>query len=266
MKIIVCVKQVPDTTGKVALNPDGTLDRAKMKVIINPDDLNAVEAALSLKDQLGCRVCVITMGPPAAEKMLRELMAMGCDDSVLVCGPEFKGSDTFATSAILAAAIEKIGLDDDDMVFCGQRAIDGDTAQVGPELAEKLGIAQATYAAGLEMKDGTTFVKRALEGAYETVSLKAPCLVTCTKELNTPRYMSVEGIFETYKKPMMVLGFKELSENPAITPDSIGLAGSPTSILSTFAPPEKPAGRMLDGNGMETCRQLAGILSGRHVL
>ena len=128
MKVIVCVKQVPDTSGKVAVKPDGTLDRASMAAIINPDDKNAIEAALTLKDQTGCKTIVVTMGPPPAEGMLREIMAMGVDEAVLVSGREFGGSDTFATSQILAAAINKIGVEDDDIVLCGRQAIDGDTA------------------------------------------------------------------------------------------------------------------------------------------
>ena len=145
MKILVTVKQVPDTSGKVAVNPDGTLDRASMQTIINPDDLNAVEAALALKDELGCKVVAFTMGPPPAEGMLRELMARGADRGVLVSGREFGGSDTFATSQILAAAINKIGVEKGDVVFCGRQAIDGDTAQVGPQIAEKLHLPQITY-------------------------------------------------------------------------------------------------------------------------
>ena len=128
MKIIVTVKQVPDTSGKVAVNPDGTLDRASMQTIINPDDMNAVEAALALKDELGCKVVAFTMGPPPAEGMLRELLARGADKAVLVSGREFGGSDTFATSQILAAAVNKIGVGPEDVVFCGRQAIDGDTA------------------------------------------------------------------------------------------------------------------------------------------
>ncbi len=146
MKAIVCVKQVPDTSGKVAVNPDGTLNRASMDTIINPDDQNAVEAALKLKDATGCKVVVITMGPPPAEGMLRELMARGADEAVLVSAREFGGSDTFATSQILAAAVKK-GVGADDVVFCGRQAIDGDTAQVGSQIAEKLNIPQISYAA-----------------------------------------------------------------------------------------------------------------------
>ena len=139
MKCIVCVKQVPDTSGAVAVKADGTMDRAAMATITNPDDLAAVEAALRLKDAGGCEV-VVSMGPPPAEGMLRELLARGVDQAVLVSAREFGGSDTYATSQILAAAIEKIGLGAEDIVFCGRQAIDGDTAQVGPQIAEKLGL------------------------------------------------------------------------------------------------------------------------------
>ena len=132
MKIIVCVKQVPDTSGKVAVNPDGTLDRASMQTITNPDDLNAVEAALALKDETGCKVVVVTMGPPPAEGMLREILARGADEAVLVSGREFGGSDTYATSQILAAAINRIGVEPEDIIMCGRQAIDGDTATASP--------------------------------------------------------------------------------------------------------------------------------------
>ena len=132
MKIIVSIKQVPDTSGKVAVNPDGTLNRASMQTITNPDDMNALEAALKIKDATGCKVVVVTMGPPPAAGMLREALAMGADEAVLVSAREFGGSDTYATSQILAAAINKIGVEADDIVMCGRQAIDGDTAQVGP--------------------------------------------------------------------------------------------------------------------------------------
>ena len=151
MKILVTVKQVPDTSGKVAVNPDGTLNRASMQTIINPDDMNAVEAALKLKDATGCKVTVVTMGPPPAAGMLRELMAMGADEGVLVSAREFGGSDTFATSQILAAAIKNSGVEADDIVFCGRQAIDGDTAQVGPQIAEKLGMPQITYVSEIKV-------------------------------------------------------------------------------------------------------------------
>ena len=223
MKIIVCVKQVPDTSGKVAVNPDGTLDRASMLTIINPDDKNAVEAALKLKDETGCRVTAVTMGPPPAEGMLRELIAMGCDDAVLISGREFGGSDTFATSQIIAAGINAIGLEEDDIVFCGRQAIDGDTAQVGPQIAEKLNIPQISYAADIKVEGKKVTVKRMLEDGYMTVETQTPCLITCIKELNEPRYMSVAGIVGAYSKPMDVMDYPRLKDDPLIEVDTIGL-------------------------------------------
>ena len=218
MKVIVCVKQVPDTSGKVAVNPDGTLNRASMATIINPDDKNAIEAALSLKDNTGCEVVVVTMGPPPAEGMLRELIAMGADRGVLVSAREFGGSDTFATSQILAAAIKKIGLEDDDIVMCGRQAIDGDTAQVGSQIAEKLDIPQISYAAEITKDGAKVSVKRMLEDGYMTIETQTPCLITCIKELNKPRYMSVGGIFECYSKPVDVYDYNTLKDDPLIDP------------------------------------------------
>ena len=266
MKIIVCVKQVPDTSGKVAVNPDGTLNRASMAAITNPDDLNAVEAALKLKDETGCEVIVVTMGPPPAEGMLREILARGADRAVLVSGREFGGSDTYATSQILAAAINRIGVESDDIVMCGRQAIDGDTAQVGPQIAEKLGLPQVTYAADIHKDGDNITVKRMLEDGYMTIKVKTPCLLTCIKELNEPRYMSVGGIFEAYAKPMEVFDYNALKDDPLIDPTTIGLMGSPTNILTSFTPPQKGAGMMLEGADRATCDKLAGILAAKHLI
>ena len=266
MKLIVCVKQVPDTSGKVAVNADGTLDRASMQTIINPDDMNAVEAALTLKDQLGCPVIAVSMGPPPAAGMLLELKAMGVDKAVLVSAREFGGSDTFATSQILAAAIKNLGVDKDDIIFCGRQAIDGDTAQVGPQIAEKLHLPQITYAADITKDGDTLTVKRMLEDGYMTIKAHTPCLITCIKELNTPRYMTVSGVFECYSKPVTVLDYNALKDHPLIDATTIGLKGSPTNILTSFTPPQKGAGQMLEGNDMKTCEKLAGILSEKHII
>lgn len=266
MKIIVCVKQVPDTSGKIAVKPDGTLDRASMQTITNPDDLNAVEAALTLKEETGAEVIVITMGPPPAEGMLREILARGADRAILVSGREFGGSDTYATSQILAAAIDHLGLDKDDVIFCGRQAIDGDTAQVGPQIAEKLGVPQVTYAQNIHKEGDTLTVERALEDGYMKIKVQTPCLITCIKELNEPRYMSIGGIFECYDKPMEVYDFNTLKDSPLIDVNNIGLAGSPTNILISFTPPQKGAGQMLEGNGKETCEKLAGILGEKHII
>ena len=266
MKIIVCVKQVPDTSGKVAVNPDGTLNRASMAAITNPDDLNAVEAALTLKEQTGAEVIIVSMGPPPAEGMLREILASGADRAVLVSAREFGGSDTYATSQILAAAIEKIGIEKDTVVFCGRQAIDGDTAQVGPQIAEKLGLPQVSYAADIQKDGDTLTVKRMLEDGYMTIKVKTPCLVTCIKELNNPRYMSVSGIFECYSKPYEIFDYNTLKDNPLIDATTIGLKGSPTNILTSFTPPQKGAGMMLEGAGKETTDKLAGILAAKHII
>ena len=266
MKIIVCVKQVPDTSGKVAVNPDGTLNRASMAAIINPDDMNAIEAALKLKDETGCEVVVVTMGPPPAEGMLRELIAMGADRGVLVSAREFGGSDTFATSQIIAAAVDTIGLEADDMVFCGRQAIDGDTAQVGPQIAEKLDLPQITYVADIKVENGEVICKRMLEDGYMTIKTQTPCLLTCIKELNEPRYMSIGGIMECYSKPVEVFDYNTLKDHRLIEADTIGLAGSPTNILTSFTPPQKGAGMMLEGADKATCETLAGILVKKHII
>ena len=264
MKIIVSVKQVPDTSGKVAVNPDGTLNRASMQTIINPDDMNAVEAALALKDELGCKVIAFTMGPPPAEGMLRELMAMGVDEGVLVTAREFGGSDTFATSQILAAAVNKIGVGPEDIVFCGRQAIDGDTAQVGPQIAEKLHLPQVTYVTDIKKDGNSLIVKRQLEDGYMELKVNTPCLLTCIKELNEPRYMSVNGIFTCYDKPMEVFDYNALKDDPLIEVDTIGLKGSPTNVFKSFTPPQKGAGTMLTGD--DVAAQLAGILAKKHLI
>ena len=266
MKIFVCVKQVPDTTGKVAVDENGTLVRASMATITNPDDMNALEAALKIKDETGCKVIAVTMGPAPAAGMLREALAMGADEAVLVSAREFGGSDTYATSQILAAAIDTIGVEDDDIVMCGRQAIDGDTAQVGPQIAEKLNLPQITYAADITKEGKTVTVKRMLEDGYMTIKTQTPCLITCIKELNEPRYMSVYGIFDCYSKPYEVLDYNALKDDPLIDPSTIGLMGSPTNILTSFTPPQKGAGMMLEGADKATCDQLAGIMAAKHMI
>ena len=266
MKILVTVKQVPDTSGKVAVNPDGTLNRASMQTIINPDDMNAIEAALALKDELGCKVVAFTMGPPPAAGMLRELMAMGVDESVLISGREFGGSDTYATSQIIAAALDTYGIGEDDIIFAGRQAIDGDTAQVGPQMAEKLHLPQVTYAAEVKKEGNTLTVKRMLEDGYMTVKVNTPCVITCLKELNTPRYMTVEGTEECFSKPLYVYDYAKLQNHPLIDPTTIGLKGSPTNIFKSFTPPMKGAGTMLEGYCKDTTDKLAGILAAKHII
>lgn len=266
MKIFVCVKQVPDTSGKVAVDENGILIRSSMPTIINPDDMNAMEAALQLKDETGCKVIAVTMGPAPAEGMLRELIAMGADEGILISAREFGGSDTFATSQIIAAAINHVGVEQDDLILCGRQAIDGDTAQVGPQIAEKLNLPQITYAAEIKKEGNEVTVKRMLEDGYMTIKMQTPCLVTCIKELNTPRYMSVKGIFECYEKPLTVLDFEALKDEPLIELDTIGLKGSPTNIFKSFTPPQKGVGIMLEGADKATAADLADRLLKKHVI
>lgn len=266
MRIFVCVKQVPDTSGRVAVNEDGTLNRASMATIINPDDISAMEAALRMKDITGCQVTAVTMGPPPAEGMLRELIAMGADDGILISGREFGGSDTFATSQIIAGALHHIGIGEADIILCGRQAIDGDTAQVGPQIAEKLEIPQITYAGEIKKAGNTLTVKRLLEDGYMTVQVQTPCLITCVKELNEARYMTVKGILTCWDKPIQVLDYPALKDEPLIDLATIGLKGSPTNIFRSFTPPQKGAGQLLTGSSEEMAKQLAEQLAKKHVI
>ena len=266
MRIFVCVKQLPDTSGKVAVNENGTLNRASMPTIINPDDMNAVEAALNLKDTIGCQVTAVTMGPPPAEEMLRELFAMGVDDGILITSREFGGSDTFATSQIIAAAISYAGLNEEDIIFCGRQAIDGDTAQVGPQIAEKLNIPQVTYAAEITKNENTLTVKRMLEDGYYMIKVHTPCLITCINELNKPRFQTVQGIRHCFDKKVEIYDFEILKEEPLIELDTIGLKGSPTNIFKSFTPPQKGKVEMLAGSDKATTDVLIEKLRKRHVI
>ena len=266
MKIVVCIKQVPDTA-EVKLDPKtNTLIREGVPSIINHDDKAGLEAALRLREQVGGTVTVVCMGPPQADVALREALAMGADEGVLVSAREFGGSDTYATSQILAAAINKIGVEKDDIVLCGRQAIDGDTAQVGPQIAEKLHLPQVTYAADIKKDGDTITVQRMLEDGYMTIKVQTPCLLTCIKELNNPRYMSIGGILSTYSKPLTTLGYEDLKDHPLIDATTIGLKGSPTNIFKSFTPPQKGAGMMLEGADKATCEKLAGILAAKHII
>ena len=183
-----------------------------------------------------------------------------------VSAREFGGSDTYATSQILAAALSTLGVEKDDIVMCGRQAIDGDTAQVGPQIAEKLHLPQVTYAADIKKDGDTITVQRMLEDGYMTIKVQTPCLLTCIKELNEPRYMSVGGVFEAYGKPLTTLGYEDLKDDPLIDATTIGLKGSPTNIFKSFTPPQKGVGMMLEGDGKETCEKLAGILAAKHII
>ena len=235
MKIVVCIKQVPDTV-EVKIDPKtGTLIRDGVPSIINHDDKTGIEAALTLKEQLGGTVTVVSMGPPQADVALREALAMGCDEAILVSGREFGGSDTYATSGILAAALK---------IITGRQAIDGDTAQVGPQIAEKLHVPQVSYVE--EIKEATedyVVVRRQFEDGYHIIKIKTPCLLTAIAELATPRYMTVRGIVEAYEKEIKILDFEALKDGLEL--DMIGLKGSPTNVYQSFTKEVKGAGTIL---------------------
>ena len=243
MKIVVCIKQVPDTN-EVKLDPvTNTLIRDGVPSIINHDDKSGIEAALQLKEELGGTVTVVCMGPPQADVALREALAMGCDDAILISGREFGGSDTYATSNIIAAGLKKIGY---DLVITGRQAIDGDTAQVGPQIAEKLGVPQVSYAEEITPgdKEGTLVVRRQFEDRYHLIEIKTPCLLTALAELAEPRYMHAGGIVDAYQKEIKVLGFEDLKDQLEL--DFIGLKGSPTNVYRSFTKQAKGAGTILN--------------------
>ncbi|MCL2493084.1 MAG: electron transfer flavoprotein subunit beta [Clostridiales bacterium] len=245
-QIIVCAKQVPDTN-EIRIDPvKKTLIREGVPSILNHDDANALEEALKIRDKYpDTKVTVVTMGPPQAKDMLIECLAMGADEAVLASDRALGGSDTWATSNALAAAIEKIGAF--DLIFAGRQAIDGDTAQVGPQIAEKLGLPQVTYVTDFEISDDRKeiTVKRALEDGYELIKLRTPCMLTAIKELNTPRYMSVGGIVDAAARDIPVWGAAELGVD---TEKEVGLDASPTKVFRSFTPAPKGKGEMLEGD------------------
>ena len=237
MKIIVCVKQVPDTKGGVKFNPDGTLDRGAMLTIMNPDDKAGLEAALRLKDQYGAEVTVLTMGLPKAEDVLREAMAMGADNGILVTDRVLGGADTWATSTTIAGAIRNIK--DYDIIITGRQAIDGDTAQVGPQIAEHLGIPVISYAEGLEVDGDSVIVKRQYEDRHHMLKAKMPVLITALSELNDPRYMTPGGIFDAVDAEITTWGRADLVD---VNDGDLGLKGSPTKIAKASDKVRKGAG------------------------
>ena len=237
MKIVVCVKQVPDTKGGVKFNPDGTLDRGAMLTIMNPDDKAGLEAALRLKDQYGAEVTVLTMGLPKAEDVLREAIAMGADNGILVTDRVLGGADTWATSTTIAGAIRNIK--DYDIIITGRQAIDGDTAQVGPQIAEHLGIPVISYAEGIEVDGDSVIVKRQYEDRHHMLKAKMPVLITALSELNEPRYMTPGGIFDACDAEITTWGRANLVD---VEDGDLGLKGSPTKIAKASDKVRKGAG------------------------
>lgn len=239
MKIIVCIKQVPDTTD-VKIDPKtGTIIRQGIPSIMNPDDKGGLELALRFKDQFGAHVTVITMGPPQADAILREAYAMGADEAYLLTDRAFAGADTLATSHALAGALTTM---DYDLIIAGRQAIDGDTAQVGPQIAEHLHIPQVSYVADAQY-DGKNFtVKKETEEGYQMLSVEGKCLFTVLASAVKPRYMTVKGIVECFDKEVKVITANDIAVDKA----KLGLNGSPTKVKKSFTKGLKQSGTVYE--------------------
>ena len=260
MKIVVCVKQVPDTKGGVKFKPDGTLDRAAMLTIMNPDDKAGLEEALRLKDQYGAEVTVVTMGLPKAEEVLREALAMGADKGILVTDRVLGGADTWATSQTLAGAIRNLEY---DLIITGRQAIDGDTAQVGPQISEHLNIPVISYAQDIKIDGNSVIVERLYDDRYHVIKAQMPCLVTALAELNEPRYMTPGGIFDAYKEEITVWGRADLKD---VEDSNLGLKGSPTQIAKASDKVRKGAGEKVALDPTEAVAYIMGKLTEKHVI
>lgn len=259
MKIVVCLKQVPDTTA-VKIDPKtGTLIRDGVPSIINPEDKHALEAALQLKDNNGAEVTVLSMGPPQAKSALREALCMGADKAILITDRAFAGADTLATSKALAGALKKLEY---DIIFVGRQAIDGDTAQVGPEIAEHLNIPQVTYVQGVKVEEDGLLVNRALEDGYELIKVEAPVLLTAIKELNEPRYMNVKNIFETSDDEILVWSADDIDVDKA----ELGLKGSPTKVKRSMTKEAKGAGEIVKESPKDSVTYVLGKLKEKHYI
>lgn len=263
MHVIVCIKQVPDTEelARVRINPgDNTIVREGIKSIINPFDENALEEALKIKEKRSASVTVLSMGPPQAEEALRKALAMGADRAILLSDSVFAGSDTWTTSYTLSRAIQKLG--DYDLVILGKQAIDGDTAQVGPELAEFLGVPQLTYIRNLEVLDGKVHAERTLENYFEVVEAKLPVLLTVTKEINEPRYPSLRGLLKVKKKEIPTWTNDDLG----LPLNRVGLDGSPTRVVKVFTPESPSKGEILEGDLNEKADRIIEEIKKRNLI
>lgn len=259
MNIVVCLKQVPDTT-VVKIDPKtGTLIRDGVPSIINPEDKHALEEALKIKETTGATVTVISMGPPQAQNALREALCMGADEAILITDRAFAGADTLATSKALAGALKKIEY---DIIFAGRQAIDGDTAQVGPEIAEHLNIAQVTYVQSVKIEEDGLLINRALEDGYELIKVKTPVLLTAIKELNEPRYMNVKYIFEKANKDITIWSADDIGVDKA----ELGLKGSPTKVKKSMTKELKGAGELVQETPAEAAKYVLAKLKERHYI
>ena len=263
MNIVVCVKQVPDTT-EVKLDPvKGTLIRDGVPSIINPDDKAALEAALCIREQAGGKVTVVSMGPPQADVALREALAMGADEAILVTDRAFGGADTWATSYTIASAIKQL---DYDLIIAGRQAIAGDTAQVGPQIAQHLGLPQVSYVENIEaVNERSIVLRRQFEDRYHIVEAQLPCLITVLSELNKPRYMSVSGVFDAYReKKVARITLADLED--VIDKSNIGLGGSPTRVKQSFTKQPKGKGEKFETDADDAVRIIVEKLAEKHLI
>lgn len=255
MDIIVTIKQVPNTNN-ITIDPKtGTLNREGVPSIVNPEDKNAIEAALVLRERYGGRVRAVSMGPLQASEALREALAMGVDEAILLSDRNFAGADTLATAYALSLAIRKIG--GFDLVICGRQAIDGDTAQTGPQLSEFLKIPQITYVDEIEVKGDAVIAKSRFGSLSRTIEAKMPALLTVTKAINRPRYPTLIGILNAHrKKEVLVWTSKDVGANPL----RIGLSGSPTQVKRIFTPEHRREGKIYTGAPVELAQNLLDFL------
>ena len=259
MNIVVCVKQVPDTT-VVKIDPKtGTLIRDGVPSIINPEDKHALEAALQLKEAHGGKVTVVSMGLPMAKAALREALCMGADEAILLTDRALGGADTLATSKSLAGVIKKL---DYDIVFAGRQGIDGGTAQVGPEIAEHLNIPQVTYVQDVKVEGDSLIVNRALEDGHQIVEVKTPCLLTAIETLNEPRYMNVGNIFATNDNDIKVMSAEDID----VDKSELGLKGSPTKVKKSMTKEVKGAGELVKEGPKEAAAYVLGKLKEKHYI
>lgn len=263
MRIIVCIKQVPDTEelARVRVNPEtNTLIREGVPSIINPFDENAIEEALRIKEKKGAEVTVLSMGPPQAEEALKKALAMGVDKAILLSDKNLAGADTLATSYTLAMAIKKIG--DFDLILCGKQSIEGDTAQVGPGLAEWLNVPQLTYVRKLEIDGNKIRAERVLEDSFEVVEASLPALVTVTKEINDPRYPSLRGLLKAKKERIAIWS----SDDLPIERKKVGMDGSPTQVIKIFTPQPPQKGEILSGETSQVVDRLIEEIKKRKII
>ena len=260
MNIVVCLKQVPDTT-EIKIDPvKGTLIREGVPSIMNPDDKGGLELALRLKDQFGANVTVISMGPPQADVMLREAYAMGADRAILLSDRKFAGADTLATSYALSGLCRVL---DYDLIIAGRQAIDGDTAQVGPELAEHLGLPQITYVVDAKMQDnGKLLVHKENEDSTQVLEVEGKCLLTVLASAFELRYMSVSGIMEAYNKEVEVWSADKID----VEETKLGLAGSPTKVFQSFPKAMKAPGDLHDVSEEQAVELIVAKLKEKHII